>query len=79
MSQTTHHNDVAVENLVEIEQHEQLDAGYSTSALAEDDVVRVGRHNYSVYELLRMEKNGRLVLSPAFQRRGVWQDDVAHN
>ncbi len=40
-----------------------------------DITIRIAKDQYSVYELLRKEAQGRIVLAPNFQRKDVWNNN----
>ncbi|KJF97406.1 DUF262 domain-containing protein [Photobacterium leiognathi] len=63
----THADDV-----IEIEGQDDLDLTAHPHPMGTDTEVRIAKDSYSVFEFLRQEKKGSLVLAPDFQRNDVW-------
>ena len=65
--------DVDVENdIIELEGQEELELTSHPHQMGTDTEVRIAKEQSSVFELLRREARGQLVLAPDFQRKIVW-------
>ena len=60
----------------EFEGQENLDLTSHPHPMGIDTHVRIAKDQFSVFELLRFERRGLLVLAPDFQRSDVW--DIKH-
>lgn len=62
-----------VENdTIELEDQEGLELTSHPHQMGTDTEVRIAKEQSSVFELLRRESRGQLVLAPDFQRKDVW-------
>ncbi|CAM4087515.1 DUF262 domain-containing protein [Pseudoalteromonas ostreae] len=61
-------------DVVDSENQDDLELNFHPHPMGTDTEVRIAKDNYSVFELLRREDKGLLVLSPDFQRKEVWNE-----
>ena len=64
------------DEIIEIENQDELNLAVRPIHMENDINVRIAKEQSSVFELLRREKRGDLVLAPDFQRNDVW--DLKH-
>lgn len=57
---------------IEIENQDELELTAHPHQMGTDTQIRIAKEQSSVYELLRKESRGDLVLAPDFQRNNVW-------
>lgn len=62
------------EDIIEIENQDELELNSHPHPMGTDTEVRIAKDSYSVFEFLRREEKGSLILSPDFQRNDVWND-----
>lgn len=62
------------DDVIEIENQDELELNAHPHPMGTDTEVRIAKDSYSVFELLRREERGSLILSPDFQRNDVWND-----
>lgn len=67
-----HNADVENDN-IELEDQEELELTSHPHQMGTDTEVRIAKEQSSVFELLRREARGQLVLAPEFQRKVVWE------
>lgn len=60
------------EDAIELENQDELELTSHPHQMDIETEVRIAKEQSSVYELLRKEGNGKLVLAPDFQRKDVW-------
>jgi len=60
------------EDAIELENQDELELTSHPHQMDTDTEVRIAKEQSSVFELLRKEGNGKLVLAPDFQRKDVW-------
>ncbi|EDW9991545.1 DUF262 domain-containing protein, partial [Salmonella enterica] len=58
---------------IELEDQEGLELTSHPHQMGTDTEVRIAKEQSSVFELLRREARGQLVLAPEFQRKVVWE------
>jgi len=58
--------------IVELEGQDELELISAPHQMGTDTQIRIAKEQSSVFELLRKEKRGQVVLSPDFQRKDVW-------
>ena len=58
---------------IELEDQEELELTSHPHQMGTDTEVRIAKEQSSVFELLRREARGQLVLAPEFQRKVVWE------
>ncbi|HIF9295555.1 TPA: DUF262 domain-containing protein [Photobacterium damselae] len=63
-----------MKNTLEFEGQEALDSSTVAHPMSPDTTVRIAKDQYSVFEFLRNETRGRVVLAPDFQRSDVWNN-----
>jgi len=68
MTQNTDNTD----NEIEFEGQDELELTTPPHQMGTDTRIRIAKEQSSVFELLRKEKRGQVVLSPDFQRKDVW-------
>ncbi|ACA85001.1 DUF262 domain-containing protein [Shewanella woodyi] len=61
-----------IDDPIEIEAQEELELAVHPHPMGTETQIRIAKEQSSVYELLRKESKGLLVLAPAFQRIDVW-------
>ncbi|MCO7262592.1 DUF262 domain-containing protein [Dickeya zeae] len=66
------HNADVENNTIELEDQEELELTSHPHQMGTDTEVRIAKEQSSVFELLRRESRGQLVLAPDFQRKDVW-------
>ncbi|MFT4929288.1 MAG: hypothetical protein ACI8WB_005419 [Phenylobacterium sp.] len=71
---STVRTDAQLSDDVELDDQEQLESGFAITDMEADTTVRIAKEQYSAYEMLRREKQGRVLLAPVFQRNDVWDD-----
>jgi hypothetical protein len=59
--------------MIDIDIDDELELTTHPHAMGTDTQIRIAKDQYSVFELLRKEKAGRVVLAPDFQRKDVWK------
>lgn len=64
------------DEIIEIENQDELNLAVRPIHTENDINVRIAKEQSSVFELLRREKRGDLVLAPDFQRNDIW--DLKH-
>ena len=64
------------DEIIEIENQDELNLAVRPIHMENDINVRIAKEQSSVFELLRREKRGDLVLAPDFQRNDIW--DLKH-
>jgi len=64
------------DEIIEIENQDELNLAVRPVYMENDINVRIAKEQSSVFELLRREKRGDLILAPDFQRNDVW--DLKH-
>lgn len=62
----------ANKDMVELEDQDELELTAHPHQMGTDTEVRIAKEQSSVFELLRREGRGNLVLAPDFQRKDVW-------
>ncbi|MCI5189067.1 MAG: DUF262 domain-containing protein, partial [Candidatus Electrothrix sp. AS4_5] len=60
------------DDVIEIENQDELELTAHPHPMGTDTQIRIAKEQSSVFELLRREKRGDLVLAPDFQRKNVW-------
>lgn len=60
------------EDFLELENQDELELTSHPHQMGTDTEVRIAKEQSSVFELLRRETHGKLVLAPDFQRKDVW-------
>ncbi|HIF9383495.1 TPA: DUF262 domain-containing protein [Photobacterium damselae] len=65
---------IDIDGVLEIENQDDLELNVHPHPMGTDTEVRIAKDSYSVFELLRREEKGLLVLSPDFQRKEVWNE-----
>lgn len=58
--------------IIEVEGQEELELSSAPHKMGTNTQIRIAKEQSSVFELLRKEKRGQVVLSPDFQRKDVW-------
>jgi hypothetical protein len=58
----------------ELEDEAQLDANHTELSMDDESEVRITKDQFSVFEFLRHEQRGRVILAAEFQRKVVWTD-----
>lgn len=58
----------------ELDGQDELDRTTVAHPMSPDTTIRIAKDQYSVFELLRKEKQQRIVLTPDFQRHDVWNN-----
>ncbi|MCM7821070.1 DUF262 domain-containing protein [Enterobacter hormaechei] len=66
------HNADVENDTTELEDQEGLELTSHPHQMGTDTEVRIAKEQSSVFELLRRESRGQLVLAPDFQRKDVW-------
>ncbi|MFQ6258324.1 DUF262 domain-containing protein [Yersinia enterocolitica] len=66
------HNADVGNDTIELEDQEGLELTSHPHQMGTDTEVRIAKEQSSVFELLRRESRGQLVLAPDFQRKDVW-------
>jgi len=66
------HNADEENDNIELEDQEGLELTSHPHQMGTDTEVRIAKEQSSVFELLRRESRGQLVLAPDFQRKDVW-------
>ncbi|MFT7682416.1 MAG: hypothetical protein ACI935_001890 [Moritella dasanensis] len=58
----------------ELDGQDELDNATVAYPMSPDTPIRIAKEQYSVFQLLRQEKQQRIILSPDFQRNDTWKD-----
>lgn len=58
--------------IIELEGQDELELASTPHQMGTNTQIRIAKDQSSVFELLRKEKRGQVVLSPDFQRKDVW-------
>ncbi|MEC6813998.1 DUF262 domain-containing protein [Photobacterium toruni] len=61
-----------IDDLIELENQDELELAAHPHPMGTETQIRIAKEQSSVYELLRKESKGLLVLAPPFQRIDVW-------
>ena len=74
MTQNTNTQDTAstAPDDIEVEGQNELELTSAPHQMGTNTQIRIAKEQSSVFELLRKEKRGQVVLSPDFQRKDVW-------
>ena len=67
------------DNVVEFEGQDELELTSHPHQMGTDTQLRITKEQSSVFELLRRESRGDLVLAPDFQRTDVWDKSINQN
>lgn len=60
------------QEVIELEDQQDLELTSHPHQMGTDTEIRIAKEQSSVFELLRRENRGNLVLAPDFQRKNVW-------
>lgn len=60
------------DDVIEIENQDELELTAHPHQMGTDTQIRIAKEQSSIFELLRKESRGDLVLAPDFQRKNVW-------
>lgn len=63
---------IDADDVIEIENQDDLELTSYSHHIGTDTTIRIAKEQSSIFELLRREERGFLVLSPDFQRKNVW-------
>lgn len=63
---------IEADDAIEIEDQDELELTAHPHQMGTDTQIRIAKEQSSVFELLRKESRGDLVLAPDFQRKNVW-------
>ena len=63
---------IDTDDTIEIENQDNLELTTHPHQMGTDTQVRIAKEQSSIFELLRREERGDLVLAPDFQRKNVW-------
>ena len=74
MTQNTNMQDTVSTDpdVIEVEGQNELELTSAPHQMGTNTQIRIAKEQSSVFELLRKEKRGQVVLSPDFQRKDVW-------